>query len=147
MMNVVLQKQENGWNHKCVYRVYCEMKLNLRIKPRKWLSGQEKVSLSQPKRVNESWSIGFMSDSLMNSKPIRTMNIMDDYNLEVLWIEIRHSFSAEQMTNLLDRVADGRDYPKQIRSDNVSEFIASHITQWAQEHGICWIFNQPGKPA
>lgn len=75
------------------------------------------------------------------------MNIMDDYNLEVLWIEIRHSFSAEQMTNLLDRVADGRDYPKQIRSDNVSEFIASHITQWAQEHGICWIFNQPGKPA
>jgi len=88
MMNVVLQKQENGWNHKCVYRVYCEMKLNLRIKPRKWLSGQEKVSLSQPKRVNESWSIGFMSDSLMNGKPIRTMNIMDDYNREVLWIEI-----------------------------------------------------------
>lgn len=33
-MNAVLQKQENGWNHKRIYRVYCEMKLNLRVKRR-----------------------------------------------------------------------------------------------------------------
>ena len=62
-MNAVLQKQENGWNHKRIYRVYCEMKLNLRIKPRKRVSGREIVSLSQPKQANESWSIDFMSDS------------------------------------------------------------------------------------
>ncbi len=146
-MNAVLQKQENGWNHKRIYRVYCEMKLNIRIKPRKRLSGREKVRLSQPKQANESWSIDFMSDSLMNGKPIRTMNIMDDYNREVLWIEVRHSFPAEQMTNLLDRVAEGRGYPKQIRSDNGPEFIARHTAQWAQQHGIRWIFIQPGKPA
>jgi len=51
------------------------------------------------------------------------------------------------MTNLLDWVAEGRDYLKQIRSDNGSEFIARHTAQWAQEHGICWIFIQPRKPA
>lgn len=62
-------------------------------------------------------------------------------------IEVRHSFPVEQMTNLLDRVAEGRGYPKQIRSDNGPEFIARHTDQWAQGHGIRWIFIQPGKPA
>lgn len=145
-MNTVLQKREDGWNHKRIYRVYCEMKLNLRIKPRKRLPSREKVSLSQPQHANESWSIDFMSDSLMNGKAIRTMNILDDYNREVIWIEVRHSFPAEQMTKILDQVAEWKGYPKQIRSDNGPEFIARHTAQWAQEHGVRWVFIQPGKP-
>lgn len=82
----------------------------------------------------------------MNGKAIRTMNILDDYNWEVLWIEVRYSFPAEQMTSILDRVAEGRGYPKQIRSDNGPEFIARHTAQWSQKHGINWRFIQPGKP-
>lgn len=146
-MNAVLQKQENGWNHKRIYRVYCEMKLNLRIKPKKRFPNREKASLTQPQRLNESWSIDFMGDSLMNGKTIRTMNILDDHNREVLWIEVGHSFPAEQMTKILDRIAEWRGYPKQIRSDNGPEFIARHTAQWAQEHNVRWIFIQPGKPA
>jgi putative transposase len=145
-MNAVIRKQKHTWNHKRTYRVYCEMKLNLRVKPKKRLPSREKVVLEQPKRANESWSIDFMSDSLLNGKAIRTMNIMDDYNREVLWIEVRHSFPAKQMTQMLDRVAEWRGYPKQIRSDNGPEFIANHTADWAKEHGVRWIFIQPGKP-
>jgi putative transposase len=145
-MNAVLRKQGNDWNHKRIYRIYCEMKLNLRVKPKKRLPNREKVNLTQPQRPNESWSIDFMSDSLMNGKAIRTMNILDDYNREVLWIEVRHSFPAEQVTRILERVAQWRGYPKQIRSDNGPEFIARHTAQWAQAHGIDWKFIQPGKP-
>ncbi|MFZ3069729.1 MAG: integrase core domain-containing protein [Anaerolineaceae bacterium] len=122
------------------------MKLNLRVKPRKRLPSREKVSLSQPQHANESWSIDFMSDSLMNGKAIRTMNIMDDYNREVLGIEVRHSFPAEQMTKILDPVAEWKGYPKQIRSDNGPEFIARHTAQWTHEQGVRWEFIQPGKP-
>ncbi|NPV55101.1 MAG: transposase family protein [Anaerolineae bacterium] len=46
----------------------------------------------------------------------------------------------------MDRVAKWRGYPKRIRSDNGLEFIARHTAQWAQEHSVCWIFIQPGKP-
>ncbi len=145
-MNAVLHKQKYTWNHKRTYRVYCEMKLNLRVKPKKRLPSREKVILEQPKQPNKSWSIDFMSDSLLNGKAIRTMNIMDDYNREVLWIEVRHSFPAKQMTKILDRVAEWRGYPQQIRSDNGPEFIAKHTADWAKEHGVRWVFIQPGKP-
>ncbi|QGP51109.1 hypothetical protein PsalN5692_02589 [Piscirickettsia salmonis] len=41
-------KQNYAWNHKRVYRVYCELKLNLRIKPRKRVSPREAKMLVQP---------------------------------------------------------------------------------------------------
>lgn len=120
------------------------MKLNLRIKPRKRLPSREKVSLSQPQHGNESWSIDFIRDSLMEGKIFRTGNIMDDYNRGVLWIEVRHSFPAEQMTKILDQLAEWKGCPKQIRSDNGPEFLAKHTAQWAQDHGVRWVFIQPG---
>ena len=77
------------WNHKRVYRVYCDMKLNLRRKPKKRLPKREKIALAQPNRMNVSWSMDFMSDAFMTGKKFRTLNIIDDCNREVLGISKR----------------------------------------------------------
>ena len=47
-----------GWNHKRVYRIYRELELNLRIKPRKRIIREKPEPLTVPERINESWSIG-----------------------------------------------------------------------------------------
>lgn len=145
-MAAKLKTQGKPWNHKRIYRIYCEMKLNLRVKPKKRIPSREKIVLQQPERVNETWSIDFMSDALTNGRAIRTFNIMDDYNREALWIDVKYSFPADQMTKILDRVAEWRGYPKQIRSDNGPEFLARHTEKWAKEHKVQWLFIQPGKP-
>jgi len=49
--------QGYGWNHKRVYRIYCELELNLRIKPKKRLKRDKPEPLAVPDRPNETWSI------------------------------------------------------------------------------------------
>jgi hypothetical protein len=48
-----------GWNHKRVYRIYRQLELNLRIKPRKRLIRQVPQPLTQPSSAGQGWSNGF----------------------------------------------------------------------------------------
>jgi putative transposase len=48
-----------GWNHKRVYRIYCELELNLRIKPKKRLLREAPAPLTIPAAKNEVWSMDF----------------------------------------------------------------------------------------
>lgn len=136
-----------GWNHKRVYRIYCELKLNLRKKPKKRIPKGKAVSLVQPIRPNICWSIDFMSDALTSGLKFRTFNVIDDYNREALDIEIGFSIPAEKVTLRLDIIAMARGYPEMIRVDNGPEFTSSWFKEWAQNRGILLHFIQPGKPA
>jgi putative transposase len=51
-----------GWNHKRVYRIYCELELNLRIKQRKRLKRDKRHALAAPDAPNHTWSMDFMAD-------------------------------------------------------------------------------------
>jgi len=146
-MFAYLRNQEGiSWNHKRVYRVYCEMKLNLRVKSKKRLPAREPRPLVQPEVANISWSLDFMSDSLSSGRAFRTLNIIDDYNREILWIEIDTSLPSERVIRTLDMIATWRGYPQQIRLDNGPELISQKMVQWAKAHGVELAFIQPGKP-
>ena len=47
-----------GWNHKRVYRIYCELELNLRIKPKKRLKRDKPEPLAIHCRVLSRFSSG-----------------------------------------------------------------------------------------
>ena len=51
--------QGHVWNHKRVYRIYCEQELNLRIKPRKRLKRDKPDALAVPEAPNIIWSMDF----------------------------------------------------------------------------------------
>jgi putative transposase len=146
-MYAYLRNQEGiRSNHKRVYRVYCEMKLNLRVKPKKRLPSRAPKPLEQPEAANISWSLDFMSDSLSSGRTMRTLNIIDDYNREVLWIEIDTSLPSARVVRTLDMIASWRGFPKQIRLDNGPELISQKMAQWAEAHDVELAFIQPGKP-
>lgn len=146
-MYAYLKNQGYSWNHKRVHRIYRELGLNIRIKPRKRLPTREAKPLFQPEAANISWSLDFMSDSLSNGRAFRTLNIMDDFNREALWIEADTSLPARRVIRTLAMLASWRGYPKQIRVDNGPELISKELAEWAERHQVVLAFIQPGKPA
>jgi putative transposase len=146
-MKAYLKQQGFPWNHKRIYRVYGELKLNLRVKPKKRLPTREPKPLEQPQAANQSWSLDFMSDSLASGRAFRTLNIIDDFNREILWIEIDTSLPALRLIRVLDMITAWRGCPRQIRLDNGPELISHLLAQWAETHGVELAFIQPGKPA
>ncbi|VAX25934.1 Mobile element protein [hydrothermal vent metagenome] len=142
-----LKAQGHKWNHKRVYRVYCELSLNLRKKPKKRFPSRNPKPLIQPLVWNICWSMDFMRDSLASGGTFRTLNIIDDFNREALGIEIDLSLPTERVIRKLELIAEWRGYPKYIRIDNGPEFISSKLSQWAEKHNIDLDFINPGKPA
>jgi len=142
-----LRNQGCSWNHKRVHRVYCEAGLNLRVKPKKRLPSRDPHPLVQPEAANISWSLDFMSDSLISGRAFRTLNIIDDFNREGLWIEVDTSIPSERVTRVLDMVALWRGYPQRIRMDNGPELISRTLAVWAERRNVELDFIEPGKPA
>ena len=135
-----------SYNHKRVYRIYRELELNLRIKPRRRLKRDRPDPLDVPRQINQVWSIDFMHDALANGKLFRTFNVLDDYNREGLGIEVDLGLPAPRIIRALDQVIEWRGKPKVIRSDNGSEMCSGDFQTWAHKNGIRLMFIQPGKP-
>lgn len=149
MMFHHLRNQGKKWNHKRVYRVYLSLNMNLRRKHKKRLPSRIKEPLVLPIGPNITWSMDFMHDTLINGRKIRTLNIIDDFNREVLQIAIDTSLNSKRVIRELEQLISWRGAPDRIRVDNGPEFIAIALDEWCKdpERNIKLQFIQKGKPS
>jgi putative transposase len=134
------------WNHKRVYQDYKELKLNLRIKPRKRLVRGKPEALTVPQAIKRVWSMDFMHDQLEDGRTFRLFNVIDDYNREAIGMEADFSLPAERVIRELKQMISWRGKPLVIRCDSSPEYISAAIQNWAAEWGIRLEYIQPGKP-
>jgi putative transposase len=113
----------HGWNHKPVYRIYCELELNMRIKQKKRLKREKPEELTVPDQPNTVWSMDFMAERLEDMRAFRLLNVVDDFDREGLGIEVDFSPPAARVTRALDRIIEWRGRPLVIRVDNGPEYI------------------------
>ena len=94
------------WNHKRVYRIYCDLELNLRIKPRKRLKREKPEVPAVPDAPNIIWSIYFTADHPGDGGAFRLLNVLNDFRREGLGIEADLSPRAERVIRSLDRIIE-----------------------------------------
>jgi putative transposase len=135
-----------GWNHKRVYRIYCELELNMRIKPKKRIVREKPDPLTQPVEINQVWSMDFMHDQLQDGRSFRLFNVIDDFNREGLGIEVDFSLPSERVIRSLEQIIEWRGKPGIIRCDNGPEYISNNLQAWAAQQDIRLEHIQPGKP-
>ena len=141
-----LRAMGHRWNHKRVYRVYTALRLNIRRRAKKRLPARAKQQLFQPDEPNQVWSLDFMHDSLWDGRSFRMLNVIDDYNRQVLWIETDTSLPALRVIRVLENLKDSRGLPDMIRVDNGPEFISRKLDNWCKDNNVTLAFIQPGKP-
>ena len=129
-----------------VRRIYCELELNLRIKPKKRLKRDKLDPLAVPDRPNVTWSMDFMADQVANGRSIRTLNVLDDFNREGLCIEVDFSLPAERVVRSLNQILECRGKPQTIRVDNGPEYVSGKLMAWAEKRNVRLAYIQPGKP-
>lgn len=104
-----------AWNHKRVWRVYCQLGLNIPKRTRKRLPDREPTPLVAGEMVNEGWALDFMHDVLYDGRRFRTLNVIDEANREALAIEVGISIPAARLIRTLSRLIDWYGAPSSIR--------------------------------
>jgi putative transposase len=142
----LLRSEFPGVNHKRVYRLYKNANLAVRRRKKVKRPPNERVPLQIARKVNDVWSMDFVSDSLSNSRRIKCLTVADDFSHECVDIAVDFGISGQYVTRLLDQAAIFRGYPVAVRTDNGPEFTSRAFLAWTTLHGIRHILIQPGRP-
>lgn len=126
--------------------MYRSMNLNIRRRSKKRLPQRTKQPLTLPTSFNQVWSMDFMSDSMQDSRKVRLLNVMEDFNRQSLAIEADTSLPTRRVIRVLERLIDVNGKPANIRVDNGPEFISHKLEEWCSKRQITLQFIQPGRP-
>ena len=144
-LHALLKKDKFVVNKKRTYRIYREEGLQVRTKARRKLQ-RPRMPMEVPNQVNQRWSMDFVADQLSNGRRFRVLNVVDDYNREMVGQLVSISISGRQVARFLDDLILERQRPKTIICDNGTEFTCKAMFFWSQETGVKLGFIQPGKP-
>jgi len=143
---VLLQRE--GWrvNHKRVFRLYQEERLQVRRRIKKHTAKWRGDKPVAPTGINQRWSLDFVSDQLADGRRLRVLAVVDDYTRECLALEADTSLSGRRVARVLEQLRQSRGLPERLLSDNGPEFTSRALDAWAYARGVQWQFIEPGKP-
>ncbi len=134
------------WNHQRVYRVYGALRLNQTRRTHKRLPKRDVLPLAAPARLNDTWALDFMGDSLYSGRAYGLFNVLDEGNREALAIEVDVSLPSVRVIDVLEQRCTIYGRPRQLRCDNGPEFLADAMKEWARQHRVQLHLIEPGKP-
>ncbi|MGA7275711.1 MAG: IS3 family transposase [Candidatus Udaeobacter sp.] len=133
-------------NHKRVYRLYREEGLAMQRRKRRKFRSEARLPRALPTRANEMWTMDYTHDEMAGGRKFRTLNLMDGFTREALWIEPDTSLPGLRVVRVLEGLRERRGTPAAIQVDNGTEFTSRVVDQWAYQNQVALHFIERGKP-
>jgi putative transposase len=105
-----------------------------------------KQPLAVPQAANGCWSLDFTRDVSTDGRRFRTLNVLDDYNRELLGVEVNFFLPASRVVQVLTRLVECYSSPAQLRTSKGPEFSSAKLSEWCAQRGIVLHWIQLGKP-
>lgn len=145
-LHIMLKRENININHKRTYRLYKSAGLSLKKRNKKKKYEKRGMPERNFTEVNSRWSMDFVSDRTRFGSNIRILTLIDEVSRECLALEVDSSITGRKVGSVLNRVAIFRGMPKEILTDNGSEFTSNAMNAWAYDHKVGHVFTDPGKP-
>lgn len=134
---IPLVKRLDGSLSACtIRRVYVKAGFSMLKRLKRRMRNNPPNPAQVPLQLNEEWAIDFMSDSLINGRQIRLLNILDPFNRQCKGMFIDYSIPSGRVMECLERSIEKYGQPKYLRTDNGPEFISKQFQQWMHVNGI-----------
>lgn len=101
----------------------------------------------EPDRINERWSLDFVSDKLANGHRFRMFNVADELSRECLLQVVGFSMSGQCLIRELNRLARQRGLPARIVLDDGPELTSEAMFFSSKRTKVRLHLIQPGKLA
>ena len=141
----------DGWgvNHKRVERIWRQEGLKVPTKQPKrgrlWLNDGSCIRL-RPEHRNHVWAYDFVFDRTREGRPLKLLNVVDEFTRECLAIEVARKQNSRDVLRTLAGLMLRHGIPKHIRSDNGPEFVAKAVRDWLSRLDVGTLFIEPGSP-
>ena len=143
-----LRREGEEVNHTRIYRLWRLEGLSLRKRgkrKKKTVVPQEKAPL-RATHPNHVWTYDFVSDSCLNGRKLRILNVVDEFTRECLSIHVAARIPASKVKSVLERLFGEHGAPEYLRSDNGPEFVEKTRRAWLKEQGTKTAYIEKGKP-
>ena len=141
----MLAREGHALNHKKLYRLYREERLMVRRRRGRKRALGTRAPMALPIRINQSWSLDFVSDTLSDGRRFRILCIVDDFSRECLAAVVDTSLGGVRVVRELERLTIERATPETVVSDNGTELTSGAVLRWATRR-VAWHYIEPGKP-
>ncbi len=148
---VLSQLQDEGWrvNHKRMERIWIQQGLKVPKKQPKrgrlWFNDGSCIRL-RAEHKDHVWSYDFVQARTHEGRSFKMLTLIDEFTRECLAIDVARHLRSDDVLERLSWLMSTRGVPKNIRSDNGSEFTAKEVRKWLFKLGVNTLYIEPGSP-
>ena len=145
-VHVMLLRDGFCVNRKRVQRLWRLEGLGVSSVKRRKPKRKPRLVVARGKCPDEVWAIDFQFDETADGRPVKILNVTDEFTREALATNAARQITAAGTMAVLDEAMTHRGAPRFLRMDNGPEFIADVLRDWCITTGITTSYCDPGSP-